>query len=104
MNGVRAETKALKLLTLLVGEVLAMWLEPDKTDKKEYTVKAEFVAVMAPVGFVSLGDFHAQKTLLVFLHKHKNILGKAMAYLDTPTCDKLLLHQLLSGLPTAIGR
>ena len=104
------ETKALKLPTLLEGEALAVWLELDEADKKDYAVaKRKMLAKMAPVGFVSLTEFHARtlrpgEALSVFMHELKKLLGQAMVDLDATTRDKLLMHQLLSGLPPAISR
>ena len=64
---------------------------------------------MAPVGFVSLAEFHARKlrpgeALSVFVHKLKMLLGQAMVSLDAATRNKLRIHQFLSGLPPAISR
>lgn len=105
-----AQTKALKLPTLLEGEALAVWLDLSEADRKDYQVaKEKILAKMAPVGFVSLGDFHSRKlkpgeSLSVFLHELKKLLGQAIPNLDTPTRDKLLLHQLLAGIPPNVSR
>ena len=67
-------TMALKLPTLLEGEALAVWIELTEDQQKSYaTAKKEMVAKMAPVGFVSLEDFHRRKlqpgeAVSVFVH------------------------------------
>ena len=68
------DLKAKKLPTLLQGEALAIWLEMSEAEKASYKEsKEKLIAQMAPVKFVSLGDFHARQlrpgeSLSVFIH------------------------------------
>ena len=84
---------------------MVVWLDLSGADQKDYeVVKENKLAKMAPVGFVLLGDFHSRKlkpggSLSVFLHEPKKLLSQAIPNLNTPTCDKLLLHQLLASIP-----
>ena len=102
--------KALKLPTLLEGEGLAVWLELSEEDQADYKVtKGKMVAKMAPMGFVSLDDFHKRslhpgEALSVYLHALKKLLSQAMPNLEEGVRNQLLLHQLLSGLPASVSR
>ena len=102
--------KARKLPTLLEGEALAVWMELSEADKESYQrAKAEMITRMAPVRFVSLGDFHGRRLhlgepLSVFLHVLKRLLDQAMPEADAATRNQLLIHQFLTGLPTHVSR
>ena len=109
-NKWKDDTKAKKLPTLLEGEALAIWLELTTEEKANYaTSKAKIIAGMAPVRFVSLDDFRAQRLnpgepLPVFLHELKQLSKKGMPNADAATRNQLLLHQFVSGLPAHIGK
>ena len=69
--------KAVKLLTLLEGEALAVWLELSEEDKEDY-VKAKKVikSKLLPMTFIALEKFNGRlmlssKTLPLFLHDLK---------------------------------
>ena len=103
-------TKALKLPTLLEGEALAVWLDLSEDDQKNYgTAKGKILERMSPASFVSLDHFHTRKihpgeSLSVYLYALKKLLEQAMLGLDASTRDKLILHQLLAGLPPLISK
>lgn len=102
--------KALKLPTLLEGEGLAVWLELSEEEQADYkATKEKMVAKMAPMGFISLDDFHKRclhpgEALPVYLHTLKKLLSQAMPDLDGEARNQLLLHQLLSGLPASVSK
>ena len=104
------ELKAKKLPTLLEGEALAVRLELTTEQQGTYqTAKAKIVERMAPVHFVSFDKFRARKiqpneALSVYLHELKQLLRRAMPDADAGTCDQLLLHQFVGGLPTHISK
>jgi hypothetical protein len=55
-------TKALKLLTPLEGEALAIWLELGERERSDYgTARTRILEAMTPMGFVSLDAFHGRK-------------------------------------------
>jgi len=88
--------KATKLLMLLEGEALAVWLELT-TEQKEIQL------VVIPMGFVSLDEFHQRKlhpgeAILVFIHNLKKLLGIAVPSLNKEAKDPLLLHQVRGQL------
>ena len=104
------EMKAKKLPTLLEGEVLAIWLELTEAEKANYQdSKGKLIARMAPVKFVSLGDFHARRlhpgeSLSVFLHELKRLLDQAMPEAEAATRTQLVLHQFITGLPVHVSK
>jgi len=56
------EVKAVKLLTLLEGKALAVWLELSDDDKKDYKkAKERLLKSMMPMEFISLDEFHQRK-------------------------------------------
>jgi len=60
-NGWDDEAKAKKLLTLLEGEVLAVWLELSEAEQKSYKdTKAKMIDRMGPT---SMDDFHHHQLL-----------------------------------------
>ena len=64
---------------------------------------------MAPVKFVSLEDFHARRllpgeSLSVFVHQLKQMLTQAMPTVNTETREQLLLHQVVTGLPSHVSK
>ena len=62
--------KALKLLTLLEGEALAIWVELTDNEQKDYVVtKKRIIDVIMPMPFVSLADFHIRNKLTVHFLK-----------------------------------
>ena len=87
-----------------------IWLELTTEEKRNYaTSKAKIIARMAPVIFVSFDEFRERRlnpgeSLLVFLHKLKQLSKKAMPDADAATHTQLLLHQFVSGLPVHIGK
>ena len=103
-------TKALKLPTLLEGEALAIWLELGERERSDYgTARSRILEAMTPMGFISLDAFHSRKlrpgeALSVFVHELKKLLDLAMPDLDDAARDRLLLHQFLGGIPTAVSR
>ena len=96
--------------TLLEGEPLAIWLELSEEQQESYvTAKSKIIKGMVPVCFVSLDDFCARKlqaneTLPVFLHELRQLLKQAMPEASTDMQKRLLLHQLVSGLPFSNGK
>ena len=104
------EVKAKKLPTLLEGEAFAVWLELTAAERASYVdAKAKLIARMAPVQFVTLGDFHARRSrpgesLSVFLHELKRLLDQAMPGADADTRKQLLLHQFITGLPAHVSK
>ena len=76
-NGWNKETMAVKLPTLLEGEALAVWLELNDDEQKDYDqAKEKLVLTMTPAEFVSLDEFHLCKmrpgeALSLFLHDLK---------------------------------
>jgi len=109
-NTWNAETKAVKLPTLLEGEALAVWLEMSEEDQTDYKkAKEKLCKKLTPMEFVSLDDFHKRKlrpgeALSLFYHDLKKLLSLAMPTLEAAGQKQLLLHQLLAGLPTAVSR
>lgn len=109
-NSWENDMMALKLPTLLEGEALAIWMDLTEDQQKSFTdAKAAVIERMAPAAFISLDDFHARKlhpgeSLPVYVHTLKKYLTEAMSGIDGATKEKLLLHQLLAGLPPAISR
>ena len=64
---------------------------------------------MAPVKFVSLGNFHARQlrpgeSLSVFLHDLKWLLDQAMPEAEAATRTQLVLHQFITGLPVHVSK
>ena len=64
---------------------------------------------MAPVKFLSLGDFHARllrpgESLSVFLHELKRLLDQAMPEAEAATRTQLVLHQFITGLPVHVSK
>ena len=52
-NGWKAEDQAVKLPTLLKGEVLAIWLELNEEQRKNYeTAKSKILTTIMPMGFI----------------------------------------------------
>ena len=104
------ETKALKLPTLLEGEALAVWLELADDKQADYTsAKEQLCKKLAPLGFVSLDEFHQRKLrprepLSVFVHDSKKLLDQAMPGLEADAKKQLVLHQFLAGLPPTVSR
>ena len=109
-NGWDAATKATRLLTLLEGEALAIWLELSNEQQGDYKVaKEEIEKAMKPMGFVSLDDFHRRKlrpgeALSVFVHDLKKLINQAIPNMAKEAKEPLLLHQFLNGLPGPIMR
>ena len=85
--------KALKLPTLLEGEVLAIWLELSKEVQGRYEDTREVIkARMRPMGFVLLDKFHHHllrpgEALAVFVHSMRKLLLQTMPTFDESTCD-----------------
>ena len=104
------DTKVLKLPTLLEGEALAAWLELSTEAKKTYAkTKKELLAAMTSTSFSTLERFRQRKmvpgeALPVFLHDLKQLLEQAMPGLDSTAKEQLLLHQFVTGLPSAISK
>ena len=103
-------TKAAKLPTLLEGEALAVWLELSEEDKDDYSkAKKAIKSKLLPTAFSALDKFNRRsmlpgETLPLFLHDLKRLLDQAMPDLPQDAREQLLLHQFLSGLPTAISK
>ena len=96
--------------TLLEGDTLATWLELDEEERKEYEkVKEKMVEILMPTGLVTLDQLHQWKlmpgeSLSVFIHDMKKMLEHAMPNIEGETRNKLLLHQLMAGLPSEISK
>ena len=103
-------TQALKLPTLLEGEALAIWLELEDEQQKDYkTAKGKIIEKIMPMAFSTLEEFHQRKlhpgeALSVFVHDLKTMLEHAMPDIDEASRTQLLLHQFLTGLPVSISR
>ena len=99
-------TQALKLPTLLEGEALAIWLELEDEQQKDFkTAKGK---IIMPMAFSTLEEFHQRKlhpgeALSVFVHDLKTMLEHAMPDIDEASRTQLLLHQFLTGLPVSIS-
>jgi hypothetical protein len=104
------EMQAKKMPTLLEGEALAVYLDLQEDEQKDYKVaKRKITERLAPVQFVSLDDFHCRKrhpgeSLSVFLHALKRLLTQAMPDANAATRQQLLCHQFLAGLPTSVSK
>ena len=109
-NGWNAATSALKLLTLLEGEALAVWLELSEEQQGDYAAaKKEICTAMMSMEFVSLDGFHRRKLrpgepISVFVHELKQLLEHALPGLEKPARDTLLLHQFLASVPDNVSR
>ncbi|KAL5500252.1 hypothetical protein EMCRGX_G011777 [Ephydatia muelleri] len=109
-NGWNDAAKAAKLPMLLDGEALAVWLELDEDEQKDYKgAKQKIVDVLMPTEFVTLDKFHNRRllpgeALSVFVHDLKKLLSHAMPGIEANAKDQLLLHQLMAGLPTSITK
>ena len=107
-NRWKVEDQAIKLPTLLEGEVLAIWLELTEEWRKDYeSAKKEIQNTIMLMGFVSLEEFHRQrlrpgKVISVFTHDLKKLLDMAIPGMNREARDPLLLHQFVSGLPKPI--
>ena len=71
-------------------------------------VKDKLHNKLAPLGFVSLDDFHQRKirmgeSLSMYVHDSKKLLNQAMPSLNATAKIQLLLHQFLAGLPQALS-
>lgn len=81
-------TKAAKLLVLLEGEAIAIWLELSEEQQSDYNIaRKEITTIMIPTEFVSLDHFHKRKVLAgeplsVFVHEIKKLLDQAMPTLE----------------------
>ena len=85
-----------------------MHLSAKEKDNYE-TVKQTLISKLTPALFVTMDEFHQRKhlpgkALSVFIHHLKKLLLQAMPDLDTTTCDQLLLHQFMAGLPQAVNQ
>lgn len=109
-NGWNDETKALKLPTLLEGEALASWLELSEEQQKDFKIaKEKIVSKMTPLPFTALEEFHARRlrpgeALSLFTQDLKRLLLTAMPGLEEKAAEQMLIHQFLTGLPSAISR
>ena len=109
-NEWNAATQALKLPTLLEGKALAIWLELDDDDQKDYVkAKKKIIEKIMHMEFSTLEDFHHRKlhpgeALPVFIHELKTLLKHAMPDIDDASRSQLLLHQFLAGIPSTISR
>ena len=72
--------------------------------------KKKLIEKIIPIGFVFLDQFHARmlrpgKSLALYSHELKKLLGQVMAELTDDTVRRqLILHQFLSGIPEAISK
>ena len=109
-NGWNDKTKALKVPTLLKGEALAAWLELTEEEQADFKmVKEKLIGKMALLPFTALEEFHARKLcpgepLLLFTQDLKQLLQSVMPGLDKNAGEQMLIHQFLTGVPTAISR
>ena len=96
---------ALKLLTLLEGEALAIWLELIEDEQKDYAVtRKKIIDAIMLMSFILLGDFHKwllwpEEPLSLYAHDLKQLLTQAMPDMTAPAKEQLLLHQFLTSLP-----
>ena len=87
-----------------------MWLELSEEDKDDYSkAKKAIKNKLLPTVFSALDKFNRRlmlpgETLPLFLHNLKRLLDQAMPDLPQDAREQLLLHQFLSGLPTAISK
>ena len=113
----------MKLPTLLEGETLAVWLDLDEGEQKNYdtakkrlvetlnydTAKKRLVETLMPMGFTVLNKFQTRQlqlgeALSVFTHDLQKLLEQAMPDIDGKTHDQLLLHQFVAGLPLTVSK
>ena len=98
-NGWNVAAKATRLLTLLEGEALAIWLELSGEQQEDYGVaKGEIEKAMRPMGFIFLDDLHYRKLrpgepISVFVHDLKKLIDHAIPNMEKEARDPLLLHQ-----------
>ena len=103
-------TQALKMPTLLEGEALAIWMELEEDDQKDYKrAKEKIIGKMMPMAFTTLDDFHRRQLrpgepLPLFVHGLKTLLKRAMPDIDAIARSQLVLHQFLVGLPVKVSR
>ena len=71
---------ALKLLTLLEGKALAIWLELIEDEQKDYAVtRKKIIDAVMPMSFIPLDDFHKWllwpgEPLSLYVHELKQLL------------------------------
>ena len=103
-------TKAAKLPTLLEGEALAVWIKLSEEDKEDCgKAKKVIKSKLLPTTFMALEKFNGRlmlpsEKLPLFLHDLKRLLDLAMPGLTNKAREQLLLHQFLTGLPSAISK
>ena len=85
---------ALKLLTLLEGEALAVWFELQQKDYK--AAKRELVVIMVLMGFTSL-EVQLDESVFVYLHDLKRLLDQALPDLEANVPSKLFFITLCRG-------
>ena len=101
---------ALKLPSLLVDEVLAVWLELTEEEQKDYsTMKKKIIDTIKPMSFISLDDFHKwalhpEEPLSLYIHELKELLNQAILEITAHTKEQLLLHQFLTGLSHEVSK
>ena len=89
---------------------MVTWLELTYEQQLDYRMaKAKILEGIGPVQFMSMDDFHHRrllpgKSLSVFSHELKKLINQAMPTVDTATCQQLLIHQFLLGLPTEVSK
>ena len=102
--------KAAKLPTLLEGEALAVWIRLSEEDKEDCCkAKKAIKSKLLQTTFTALEKFNGRlmlpsEKLPLFLHDLKRLLDQAMPGLTNKAREQLLLHQFLTGLPSAISK
>ena len=62
VNDWNEATQALKMPTLLEGKALAIWMELEEDDQKDYKrAKEKIIGKMMPMAFTTLDDFHRRQ-------------------------------------------
>ena len=108
MDGTERQ-KRKKLLTLLEGKALTVWMELSEDEQKDYdTAKKKIVEQIMLAVFITLDEFHKRRLhpgeSLLFVYELKRLLDQAMPGMDAAAREQLLLHQFLGGLPASVSK
>ena len=111
-NNWKEEEKALRIPTLLEKKSLAVYLDLNASDRKDYqAVKNALLNAFQPpeARFISLQEYERKKMypgeyLQEFLYAIKRLLVRAIPEMDEGSREQLLLHMFLSGIPEQFSR